>query len=214
MAEIVPSVLCYDDESYKQTIASLEQFAKRAHIDLTDGVFAPTKTVTLDKIWWPTEWIVEIHAMVSKPSEYVDALIQMKPYMVTFHVEVAEDLTPIIKKLQVVGIKSGIALLKKTVPSSVAEYIKLADHVLVFSGDLGKPNGKASLMQLEKIRLIKRIRADVEIGWDGGASLNNVFSLTQGGVNIITCNSAINGTPNPAESYRKLVDEINKHGAI
>ena len=138
----------------------------------------------------------------------------MKPATVIFHAETGEDLTPVIAKLKQAGIKAGIALLKPTVPSTVQPYIESADHVLVFSGDLGHYGGTASLMQLEKVRLIRTIHPEVEVGWDGGANAENAFSLAQGGVDVINCGGAINKAADPAGAYKQLVDEINKHAVI
>ncbi|OYX39555.1 hypothetical protein B7Z00_00465 [Candidatus Saccharibacteria bacterium 32-50-10] len=214
MAAIVPTILCETEDDYKATIERLHPFAQRVHIDLTDGEFAPTFTVGVNQIWWPQEWVVDIHAMVAHPSQYVDALIQMKPATVIFHAETGEDLTPVIAKLKQAGIKAGIALLKPTVPSTVQPYIESADHVLVFSGDLGHYGGTASLMQLEKVRLIRTIHPEVEVGWDGGANTENAFSLAQGGVDVINCGGAINKAADPAGAYKQLVDEINKHAVI
>ena len=214
MAEIAPAVLCETPEDYKATVERLYPFAKRIHIDLTDGEFAPSFTVGVNQIWWPNEWEVDIHAMVTKPSQYVDALIQMKPKTVIFHAEAQEDLMPTIQKLTAAGVKAGVALLKPTVPSTVRDYVQNADHVLVFCGNLGFYGGTASLMQLEKVRLIRNIQPHVEIGWDGGANLENVFNLAQGGVDVINCGGAINKAPDPAVAYKQLVDETNKHSVI
>lgn len=214
MSEIVPTILAETVDDYKATIERLHPFAKRVHIDLTDGEFAPTFTVGVNQLWWPEEWEVDIHAMVAHPSQYVNAFIQMKPRTVIFHAETSDDLLPIIQQLKSVGIKAGVALLKPTVPSSVHDYIENADHVLVFSGDLGHYGGKASLMQLEKVRLIRNIHPEVEIGWDGGANTENAFSLVQGGVDVVNCGGAINKAQDPAAAYRQLVDEINKHSVI
>lgn len=214
MSTIVPTILCETEDDYKATIERLHPFAQRVHIDLTDGEFAPTFTVGVNQIWWPQEWVVDIHAMVAHPSQYVDALIQMKPATVIFHVETGEDLTPIIAKLKQAGIKAGVALLKPTVPSTVQPYIESADHVLVFSGQLGYYGGTASLMQLEKVRLIRNIHPEVEVGWDGGANAENAFSLAQGGVDVINCGGAINKAADPAAAHKQLVDEINKHAVI
>lgn len=214
MSEIVPTILCETTDDYKATVERLHPFAKRVHIDLTDGEFAPTFTVGVNQLWWPEGWQVDIHAMVMHPSQYVDALIQMKPYSVIFHAEVAEDLLPTIQKLKSVGIKAGVALLKPTVPVTVQPYIENADHVLVFSGNLGHYGGTASLMQLEKVRLIRNIQPNVEVGWDGGANLENVFSLAQGGVNVVNCGGAINNQPDAAAAYKQLTDELNKHSVI
>lgn len=214
MSQIVPTILCETVDDYKLTVERLQPFAQRVHIDLTDGEFAPTFTVGVNQLWWPENWQVDIHAMVSHPSQYVDALIQMKPHSVIFHAETSDDLLPIIQKLKAVGISAGVALLKPTVPSTVHDYIENADHVLVFSGDLGHYGGSASLMQLEKVRLIRNIHPEVEVGWDGGANVENAFSLSQGGVDVINCGSAINKAKDPAATYQELVDEINKHSVI
>jgi ribulose-phosphate 3-epimerase len=96
----------------------------------------------------------------------------------------------------------------------VEPLIKEADHVMIFSGDLGKFGGTASLMQIEKVRLIKRIKPNVEIGWDGGVKAENAYTLSQGGVDVLNVGGAISQAANPAEEYNRLVREINKHGVI
>jgi len=214
MAVITPCITVETEDDYKVTVERLHPFAQRVHIDLMDGEFAPTFSVGADKIWWPQEWIVDIHAMVAHPSQYVDALIQLHPTTVIFHVEVEEDLNPTITKLKQAGIKAGVALLRPTVPSEVQNYIEIADHVLIFSGDLGHYGGTASLMQLEKVRLVRKIHPEVEVGWDGGANPENVFSLAQGGVDVINCGGSINKSPDPAGAYKQMVEETNKHSVI
>lgn len=213
-ATIAPTVLCESVDDYKTTIERLTPFAKRVHIDLTDGEFAPVFTVGVSDMWWPAEWQVDIHAMVAHPAQYVDALIQMKPASVIFHAEASDDLLPVMQQLKAAGIKAGVALLKKTVPSSVKDYIENADHALIFSGDLGHYGGTASMMQLEKVRLIRNIHPMIEVGWDGGANVENAYSLAQGGVDVINCGSAINKAADPAAVYQQLVNEINKHAVI
>jgi len=214
MTTIAPAILCETEDEYKATVERLHPFAKRVHIDLTDGEFAPTFTVGVNQIWWPAEWEVDIHAMVARPSQYVAALIQLKPSTVIFHAEASEDLTTTLQQLKAAGIKAGVALLRPTVPSMVQSYIEAADHVLVFSGDLGRYGGKASLMQLEKVRLIRNIHPTVEVGWDGGANLENAFSLSQGGIDVVNCGGAINTAADPAVAFRQLTEEINKHAVI
>ncbi len=214
MTVIAPAILCETEEDYKATVERLQPFAQRVHIDLTDGEFAPTFSVGVNQLWWPAEWQVDIHAMVARPSQYVDALIQLKPATVIFHAEASEDLLPTLQKLKVAGIKAGVALLRPTVPSMVQPYIEEAEHVLVFSGDLGHYGGTASLMQLEKVRLIRNIHPEVEVGWDGGANVENAFSLAQGGINVINCGGAINHASDPAAAFAQLTSEINKKAVI
>jgi len=214
MSVIAPAILVETDEQFKASIERLTPFVQRAHIDISDGEFAPVFLVEPEKLWWPKEWMVDIHAMVMHPMDYVDRLIALKPHLITFHAETGVNLIPIMEKIKKAGIKTGIALLKPTVPATVADAIRAADHVLVFTGDLGHYGGSASLMQLEKVRLIKGINPNVEIGWDGGVSVDNAFTLTQGGVNVLNVGGAIGNAEDPASVYATLVREINKQGVI
>lgn len=214
MSVIAPTVLAENAEDYKAQIERIHGFAERIHIDITDGEFAPTFTLSAAQIWWPQDWTADIHAMVARPSDHLETLISLKPNMIIFHAETQEDIVPILQHVKKFDIKAGIALLKSTVPSTVTAAIEAADHVMIFSGDLGKYGGTASLMQLEKVRLIKAIRADVEIGWDGGVNIENAFGLSQGGVDVLNVGSTISMAADPKSAYATLVSEINKHGII
>lgn len=214
MAVVAPTILTETLDEYKASVDRLTPFAKRVHIDISDGEFAPTFLLGEAQLYWPAEWEVDIHAMVARPSEHLAQLIHLKPSLIVFHAEIQEDRAALIAQIKAAGIKAGVALLKTTVPSTVADVIKLADHVLIFSGDLGKNGGTASLMQLEKIRLVKAINPAVEIGWDGGVNLENAYTLAQGNVNVLNAGSAISAAENPGEAYEALTKEINKHGVI
>src|SRR5690606_23756397 len=108
-----------------------------------------------------------------------------KPNLIMFHAEAQEDIVPVLQHVKKFGIKAGVVLLRSTVPSTAAPAIKEADHVMIFTGELGKYGGTASLMQLEKVRLIRAIHPTVEVGWDGGVNLENIYSLAQGGIDVL-----------------------------
>lgn len=214
MAVIAPSITVETAEQYKETIERIVPFAVRVHIDVSDGIFAPSFLLGESQLWWPKEWRVDVHAMVSRPSQHVAALIALNPQLITFHVEVEEDLAPILQQVKQAGIKTGVALLKQTVPSTVAALIQESDHVLIFSGDLGKYGGTASMMQLEKVRLVKGINPQVEIGWDGGVSIENARALARGGVDVLNTGGAIALADDPKAAYEALTNEMNKRSII
>ena len=214
MTVVAPCITVETTDDYSKALARLSPFAERVHIDISDGEFAPTFLVGPEQLSWPGNWHVNLHAMVAHPSQYVDALIALKPELIIFHVEVQEDLLPILQRIKQMGIKAGVALMRPTVPKDITPLIEAADHALIFSGDLGHYGGNASLMQLEKVRLIRTIHPDIEIGWDGGASVDNVFSLSQGGVDVINAGGAINNADDPEVVYKRMVEEINKRSVI
>ncbi|MES2875928.1 MAG: hypothetical protein V4678_00495 [Patescibacteria group bacterium] len=213
-AQIAPAVLAETTDQFKDMMERIHQLANRVHIDISDGEFAPTFTINASEAWWPEGWHADIHAMVARPSEYVDQLIALRADLIIFHAEVQEDLMPVIQKVKAADMKIGIALQRATVPSSVAQYIQAVDHVMIFSGELGRYGGTASQMQLEKVRLVRAIKPDVEIGWDGGVTIENAFGLAHGGVDVLNVGGTIAKSADPVATYNALVAEINKHGVI
>lgn len=214
MSVVVPTVLAATPEDYKLSLERVHTFINRVHVDFSDGTLAPTPTISSNQIWWPKEWQIDIHAMVADPAMYVDTLIALQPTLIIFHAEVKMDLIPVLQKVKASGIKAGVAVQRPTVPSDISAVLSAADHVTVFSGNLGEYGGTASLMQLEKVRLIKNINAGIEIGWDGGITVENAFSLAQGGVDVMYVGSAIQKAADPKAAYDSLVKEVNKQGVM
>ncbi len=214
MSVVVPTIMAETVDQLKASIDRLAPFARRVHFDLADGDFAPTILIDPDKLYWPEGWEVDIHMMYARPSEQLARIVALRPRMIILHAESQEDILPHIKYLKEQGVKTGVALLKTTVPATVQDIIMEVDHVMIFSGDLGKYGGKASMMQLEKVRLVKKIRPDVEIGWDGGVSIENAYTLAQGGVDVLNAGGSIAKADSPVDVYNGLVKEINKHGVI
>lgn len=214
IVRITPTILTDSSEEYQAAVVAINNFASHVQIDITDGEFAPTRTIDLDHLFWPDSWRVDIHMMVKNPSRYVDKLILMKPDLVIFHAEVDEDLKPTFDKMRQAGIRIGLALLRQTVPEHKTELITLADHVLIFAGDLGRMGGQANLLQIQKVRLIRAINPSVEIGWDGGANIDNLAMLIQSGINVVNVGSAISLAADPAEAYKAMVELANRDGMI
>jgi len=214
MAVVVPTIMVETIDEFREASERVAPFARRIHIDISDGEFAPAFLLEESQLYWPTEWEVDIHAMVARPSEHLEKLIEMKPSLIIIHAEVEENIAVLLGRIKEAGIKAGLALLKTTVPATVADAVKLADHIMIFSGELGKHGGTASMMQLEKVRLIKNINPSAEIGWDGGATVENAYTLTQGGIDVLNTGGVIAKAENPAETYRMMVKEINKGGVM
>lgn len=214
MTVVVPAVLADSADNYRAQVERLHGIGDRVHIDISDGEFAPSLTLGAAQVWWPQEWAADIHAMVARPSEHLQTLMDLRPHMIIFHAETGEDVIPLFQQMKQVGIKAGLALLKTTVPSTVSATINEADHVMIFTGDLGHYGGTASLMQLEKARLIRMIKPGVEIGWDGGANVDNAYSLSQGGIDVVNVGGALAMAADPQALYAQLVSEVNKQGVI
>lgn len=214
MATIAPCITVQTISEFQTTVNTFQPFAERVHIDLSDGEFAPRKLIDPKELSWPEDWQVDIHMMVKRPREYLQHLVSLKPSTIILHAEADEDLLPLLGYIKDNGVKPGLALLRLTVPSDVEQYIKASEHVMIFSGDLGHYGGEASLMQIEKVRLIRRIKENLEIAWDGGVSVENAFTLVHGGVDVLNSGGAVNNAEDPQAAYNNLVREANRQSMI
>ncbi len=211
---IVPAILTGDRQEYRTQVERINPFTRRVQIDVTDGVFAPVQTLDITNVWWPNNWVADLHLMVATPSAYLDTILKLSPSLCILHAEASEDLLPVFSALKEAGIKTGLALLPTTFPGNVKTYIDIVDHVLIFAGQLGVQGSAADLMQTEKIPLIRNMKPELEIGWDGGANLSNVRALAHSDLDVINVGSAIALADNPAEVYEQLVSEIDKNGVV
>ena len=211
---IVPTILTDNKLDYRAQVERINAFTRRVQIDVTDGVFAPNQTLDITNIWWPKNWLADLHLMATNPSQHIDTILKLAPTLCILHAEANEDLMPSFQKLKEVGIKVGVALLPSTFPGNVKQYIDEADHVLIFAGQLGEQGAPADMMQMEKIALIRNIKPEVEIGWDGGANITNVRALAHADLDVINVGAAISQAENPAEAYQQLVAEIDNNGVV
>ena len=211
---IVPSILTDNKQDYRAQAEKINFFTRRVQIDVTDGVFAPAETLDITNIWWPKNWEADLHLMAAKPSEHLETILKLNPSLCILHAEASEDLLPTFAALKEQGIRTGVALLPSTDPGNVKHYIDAADHVLIFAGQLGIQGSPADLMQMEKIPLVRNMKPEVEIVWDGGANMTNVRAIAHADVDVINVGSAISRAENPAEVFEQLVAEIDKNGVV
>jgi ribulose-phosphate 3-epimerase len=208
MSVICPTVTAYDVHEYRTQLEQVQGFAKRIHVDLMDGIFAPTKSPDLDKLWLPNGSQCDIHIMFQHPAVVLKELLRLKPAMVIVQAEANfESVKELQQALLGSPIRFGISLLASTRPDDdrYVELVRSARHVLIFSGHLGYHGGKADLSLLEKVAKVRELNPRAEIAWDGGVSIENVKALSEGGVDVLNVGGAIQKTTDPEVSYNKLI---------
>jgi len=210
MAIICPTVTAFNEHEYKQQLDKITPFAKRIHIDLMDGLFAPTKSPELDKIWWPHSVKADIHLMYRNPMDYLDKIIALRPRMVIVHNEAHVHHMHFAAELHKAGILAGLAILRDTPIEYAYQIMHSFDQVLVFSGKLGYHGGQADLGLIEKVHKIKAHHPNAEIAWDGGITDSNAKQLIDAGVDVLNVGGFIQKSDDPASAYAKLKEVIKE----
>lgn len=206
MAIITPTITAENPHIYREQAQRIESFAQRVHIDLMDGVFAPSTSVRVDQVWLPENMISDIHVMFQNPGEALAQLISLKPNLIILPAEADFDAADAVDQVKSAGIKFGLALLPETPVSSLNHVIHDLDHVLIFSGNLGYQGGSvANLDLLEKAAQTKALNPELEIGWDGGVNDGNVRRLADAGIDVINVGGYIQKTPDAGLAYKSLV---------
>lgn len=213
MAVICPTVTAFNPHEYRAQMERLIPFAERIHIDLMDGEFAPTKSPSLEQIWWPHELTADIHLMYQRPMEHIEQLIKLKPNLVVIHNEADVHHMHFAAQLHEHDIKVGLAILHETPVEYAYQIMHSFDHVLVFSGKLGYHGGQADLANLDKVHKIAKEHPDAEIGWDGGINDQNVPALVRAGINVLNTGGFIQKSDDPAEAFKQLKKIIAETGS-
>jgi ribulose-phosphate 3-epimerase len=206
MAAICPTITAFDSHDYRAQMERLEPFAKRIHIDLMDGEFAPTKSPDLEHIWWPYELIADIHLMYQRPMEHIDQLIKLKPHMVVIHNEADVHHMDFAARLHRHDIEVGLAILKDTPIEWAHQIMHSFDQILIFSGNLGHQGGSAvDFGLLDKVRYVHEHHPEAEVAWDGGINADNARQLAEGGVEVLNVGGFIMHADDPAAAYKTIV---------
>lgn len=206
MAIVCPTVTAENMHHYREQFERLRPFAKRIHIDFMDGLFTRNQSISLEHAWLPSDRSLtfDIHLMYMRPDLYLEQIFRLKPHLVIIQAEAKGAFYLIADKLHAANIKVGVALMQETAVHHIAPAINDIDHVLIFSGHLGHFGGKADLKLLNKVKELKRLKSDLEIGWDGGINEHNVSNVAAAGVNVLNVGGYIQNSTNPSASYAKL----------
>jgi ribulose-phosphate 3-epimerase len=201
---VCPAILAKDPEDYRRQVERVTTAAVRLHIDLSDGNFTPEKTVRIDEVWWPGGMRADLHVMYKKPFEHTKLLLDLRPQMIIVHAEAEGDFIGFAKEAHMHGVEVGVALQPQTHPEVLQPALPFVDHVLIFSGKLGSFGGHADLALLSKVKHLRQMKPQLEIGWDGGIDDHNARQLAQGSVDVLNSGGFIQKAPNPIAAFRAI----------
>lgn len=205
---VCPTITAEDSQDFKRQLNAIKDFATRIHIDLMDGILAPTKSPTLEDIPWPTNLTVDVHLMFNQPSDLIEQLIALKPNLVIIHAEARADLKQLANTLHSSNVKAGLALLPATTTASVNDVLGGFETILIFGGRLGYHGGQADLSQADKIAELKSLGFGGEIAWDGGIDESNIKQLADQGISLFNTGNYIMSSESPEDAYTKLMEIV------
>ena len=194
--KIAPSILTADFNRLEQEIKSIES-ADYLHLDVMDGHFVPNISFghhVLSGLKHITDIPLDTHLMIQNPLEYIDRFVEIGSSIITVHIEANQPMESICR-IKASGIKAGISLKPKTKLEALFPLLEKVDLVLVMSVEPGFGGQSFMEDQLEKVRVLKKLREDygyhyvIEI--DGGINLKTASKAKEAGVDIAVAGSYV-----------------------
>ncbi|MBC1568337.1 ribulose-phosphate 3-epimerase [Listeria sp. FSL L7-1425] len=159
MRKIAASIMCADQLHLGDELQRLESAGvELLHCDVMDGVYVNNLALGpeyLEIVRNNTEIPLDIHLATITPLKYIDMFGPVKPEYISFHVEVAEDVSKVIQKIRSYNVKPSIAINPETPIEAIYPYLDDVEMVLMMTVNPGFAGQKFQTDVLQKLHDLK-----------------------------------------------------------
>jgi ribulose-phosphate 3-epimerase len=214
---ISPSILGGSFSNMEKVISDLDKSkAEYIHFDVMDGDFVPNLTFGpqfISNLRGFSKKVFDVHLMINRVGKFINEYIQTGADLITFHVEIDENINEIIKAIKSSNIKCGISLKPKTNWEVIKPYIENLDQILVMTVEPGFGGQSFMNDQLEKIKKIREfansqnIQIDLQV--DGGINFETGKLCAEAGANVLVAGSFLFKQDNLTLATNQLCEYFN-----
>ena len=214
---ISPSILGGTFSNMEKIISDLDKSkAEYIHFDVMDGDFVPNLTFGpqfISNLRGFSKKVFDVHLMINRVGKFINDYINTGADLITFHVEIDENINEIIKTIKSANIKCGISLKPNTSWESIKPYLENLDQILVMTVEPGFGGQLFMNDQLEKIKKIREftnsqnVRIDIQV--DGGINYETGKMCIDAGANVLVAGSFLFKQENLTQASNQLFDFFN-----
>ena len=208
MATVVPTILATTPDEYGTMLELAEGLSQRVHVDICDGRFADNKTIGLAQVQVSAGVELDLHLMLQNPLEQLETALSLKPHLIIFHAESTGDVAGAMAHTRDLGVRAGVAVLPQTSVETARPLIEHADHVLIFTGQLGHNGGQFQSDQLARISDVRQLRPAAEISVDGGVNDRNAALIALQSVDVLYTGAFLQQAEDPAAAFESIQRQI------
>jgi len=214
---ISPSILGGSFSNMQETVKLIDQSkAEYIHFDVMDGDFVPNLTFGpqfISNVRQYSKKIFDVHLMINRVGKFVDDYVNAGSDIITFHLEIEENIEELISKIKINNIKCGIAIKPTTPWEELKPYLKDIDQIIIMTVEPGFGGQKFMEDQLLKIEQLKnfissnKLHVDLEV--DGGVNYETGKQCVDAGANILVAGSFLFKQENLTQASNQLFDFYN-----
>jgi ribulose-phosphate 3-epimerase len=216
--KIAASILSADFAYLGDQVKLVEPHADLIHIDAMDAHFVPPLSVgpvVVESLRRVTELPLHCHLMVDRPDLLLKDFAEAGADIITCHVEAMDDPAPIIRQVDALGVKAGLAVNPETAGDALFPHLENLDRVIVMTlfrtGWAGQPFNDEMLPKIEAVRNeIDRQGLEVEVEVDGGIDAASGPRCIAAGATVLAAASSIFKAKDPAEAARRLCEAARR----
>ncbi len=210
--EIAPSILAADLANLASEVRKVEQAgAQVVHFDVMDGHFVPNISIgvpVLESLRKATSLTIDVHLMIERPGEYIDAFARAGADRILVHQEATVHLDRVLAQIRDLKVENGAVINPATPVATLIEVLDRVDTVLVmsvnpgFGGQAFIPGAFGKIRELKELRSRYNYAFRIEV--DGGVGPANVAELVRAGAETLVAGTSIFHTPDPSEAFRQM----------
>ena len=214
---ISPSILGGSFANMQDTVKLIDQSsAEYIHFDVMDGDFVPNLTFGpqfISNVRQYSKKIFDVHLMINRVGKFLDDYVKAGSNIITFHLEIDENIKELISKIKTNNIKCGIAIKPATPWEDLKPYLNDIDQIIIMTVEPGFGGQKFMIDQLLKIEQLKNYisqnQLHVNLEVDGGVNYETGKKCVDAGANILVAGSFLFKQENLTQASNQLYDFFN-----
>lgn len=211
MTEIIPAILTDSVDDLRSKFRIAEQFAPAVHIDMCDGVYVPTRTVTLpDVLSIPTTLRIEFHLMMHNPGSCLSDYLATPAERILLHADSEKDIRAVLVAFAKNKQRLGLALQEHDMQmqqwmerwKGIDELVSQITFVTVHPG---KQHQALLFNVLEQAKLFHAHMPFLPVEIDGGVHRDTIQRVLSAHPERIILGSDLWQALDPEAEYREVV---------
>lgn len=204
--KLAPSILSADFGRLNEEIASVEEFVDVIHVDVMDGHFVPNITLGAPVVKFiKSKLPLDVHLMIENPDKFVKDFAEAGAARIVVHAEACgENLRAVLMMIRSFGCECGVSIKPATSVDAVKNVLDLADEILVMTVEPGFGGQKFMEDMVPKIRELRGLGYEGDIGVDGGINDKTAPVCIDAGANLLISGSYFFKAVDKKEAAEKI----------